>query len=168
MTLTVGLFGTCGGSTWRVPFKKKYDELGIEYFDPQKDDWKPEDARIEAQHMAHDEVLLIAVTIDAYSLGSLTELGFQILDAARIDVRRDVLVYLEKDLDRGLDDPKLRDESIRTRVLAISHLREQQLDNLYLVDSLEQMLEVSLKLIQIARIRESIAGYNPHRKVEKQ
>ncbi len=167
MSLCVGLFGTCGGSTWRDPFKKKYDELGIEYFEPQKDDWKPEDALTEAQHMARDEVLLVAVTIDSYSLGSLTELGFQILDAARIDVRRDVLVYLETNLDCGLDDPKLRDESIRTRALAYSHLREQRLDNLYLVDSLELMLEVSLKLIQIARIRESIAGYNPHRKVEK-
>lgn len=40
--LCVGLFGTCGRSKWRNPFMEKYKELGIKFFNPQVDDWKPE------------------------------------------------------------------------------------------------------------------------------
>lgn len=165
MTLTIGLFGTCGGSTWRVPFKKKYDELGIEYFDPQVDDWNEEFAKIEAQHMAEDAVLLVPITGQTYSLGSLSEIGFHILQVARLESRHDIVVFVEQKLDAKLDNEALRSESLRMRTLAAAHLKQQRLENLYVVDSLEQMLELSLKAYENARIRESIAGYNPHRKV---
>ena len=57
MNLCIGLFGTCGGSKWRDKFIAKYNERGIEFFNPQKDDWKPEDAEIEADHLANDGVI---------------------------------------------------------------------------------------------------------------
>lgn len=38
--LCVGLFGTCGGSEWRKPFIEAFDEKGIDYFNPQIDDWE--------------------------------------------------------------------------------------------------------------------------------
>ena len=33
--ISIGLFGTCDNSKWRVPFMKTYDELEIKYFNPE-------------------------------------------------------------------------------------------------------------------------------------
>ena len=53
----VGLFGTCGDSTFRKDlFIPEYERLGIAYFNPQVDDWKPEYADVEADHLATDTV----------------------------------------------------------------------------------------------------------------
>lgn len=60
--LCVGLFGTCGGSKWRNNFMLKYNEMGINYFNPQVDDWKPELAEIEAEHLVNDDIVLFPVT----------------------------------------------------------------------------------------------------------
>lgn len=166
MSLCVGLFGTCGGSTWRDPFKKKYDEMGIEYFDPQVDDWKEELAEIEATHLATDDVVLFPVLRETYGIGSLTEIAFAILQTIRLESSRDVVVLIESELDEKLADVASIKESLKARNLVRAHILEGKYSNVYLVDTLEQMLEVSLVLHEIARKRESIEGYNPHRKVE--
>lgn len=115
--LTVGLFGTCGGSKWRDPFKARYEELGIKYFDPNKEDWKPEDAEEEAQHLVEDEVILFPVTGETYGSGSLSEVGFSILQAIRLDDRRDFVILIESELDEALSDETARKESLRARAL---------------------------------------------------
>ena len=69
----IGLFGTCGNSLWRDQFISVYKEKGIEYFNPQKEDWCPEDADIEAQHLVQDEIVLFPVTDESYGCGSLAE-----------------------------------------------------------------------------------------------
>ncbi len=46
--LNIGMFGTCGGSKWREPFKARYEELGISFFDPNKENWQESDAVKEA------------------------------------------------------------------------------------------------------------------------
>ncbi len=71
--VTVGLFGTCGGSLWREPFEAKYNEQGIVFFNPQVDDWNPSMADIEAQHLAEDEIILFPITGETYGTGSLAE-----------------------------------------------------------------------------------------------
>lgn len=96
MKLCIGLFGTCGKSTWRVPFMTRYTELGIPYFNPQVEDWKPEDAVIEAEHLADDDVILFPVTSETYATGSLAETGFSILNAVRLDDRRDFIILIEQ------------------------------------------------------------------------
>ena len=162
--LVVGLFGTCGGSKWRDAFMSKYQELGISFFNPQVDDWKPEDAEIEAQHLADDKVILFPVTSETYGTGSLSEVGFSILNAIKLDDRRSFVVMIDKNLIPELDDPTARKESLRARALVFQHLRKLRLSNLYVVDSLGEMLDVSIKLYRAAEIVFPLEKYNPHKR----
>lgn len=159
MSLCIGLFGTCGGSNWRDAFMAKYQELGIEYFNPQVDDWKPEDAIIEADHLADDAVVLFPITGETYGTGSLAETGFSALQAIKLDAHRDFVVMIEQDLDPKLDDPIARKESIRARALVSKHLQKLGMANIYFVESLDDMLAISLELYGIARVRQDIERF---------
>lgn len=162
--VTVGLFGTCGGSKWRVPFKERYTKEGITFFDPQVDNWEPEMATVEADHLAEDEIILFPVTGETYGTGSLAETGFSILQAIRLDDRRDFVIMVEQQLNEILDNLVARKESLRARALVKKHLEKLRLSNLFLVDTLTQMLEVSVQLYRAAVIKKSLLGFNPHRK----
>jgi len=162
--LTVGLFGTCGGSKWREPFMKKYEELGISYFNPQVEDWKAELAAVEARHLAEDKVILFPVTNETYATGSLSEVGFSILNAIKLDDRRNFVILIQMDLIPELDDPIARKESLRARALVSEHLRKLRLSNLYVVDTLEEMLEISITLYKAVEITIPLEKYNPHKK----
>ena len=80
MKTTIGLFGTCGNSTWRDNFIALYKEKGINYFNPQLPEgtWTPECADIENQHFKKDDVILFPVTNETTAFGSLAEVGFSI------------------------------------------------------------------------------------------
>lgn len=158
---TIGLFGTCGGSKWREPFKARYAQESVSFYDPQRPDWKPEDAEIEAMHLASDEILLFPVTSETYATGSLSEVGFSILQAIRLDDRRDFVILINKDLDASLDNAVARKESIRARALVKQHLKKLRLKNVYLVETLEEMLELSIALYRAVEIREPFSRYNP-------
>lgn len=165
MKLTIGLFGTCGGSQWRKPFADRYTQEGISFFDPQKPDWKPEDATIEAEHLAEDAIILFPVTGETTGAGSLSEVGFSILNAIRLDNQRDFVILIEPTLSQNLMDtlpPVHAKESLRARALVIQHLKKLRLSNLYLVSSLEEMLEVSVQLHKAAAIRVPLQALNPH------
>lgn len=161
--LTVGLFGTCGGSQWRNSFVKKYEELGISFFNPQVEDWKPELAEIEARHLAEDKVILFPVTNETYGTGSLSEVGFSILNAIKLDDRRNFVILIQKDLITELNDPIARKESLRARALVLEHLRKLRLSNLYVVNTLEEMLEISIQLYKATEMVIPFEKYNPHR-----
>jgi hypothetical protein len=161
----IGLFGTCGGSKWRDPFMSAYSRVGIEYFNPQVDDWKPELAEIEAEHLADDKVILFPITNETYATGSLSEVGFSILNAIKLDDRRDFVILISPDLDDALKENAVAyKESLRSRALVKQHLMKLRLSNLYLVDTLEEMLAVSIALYEAAVIRQRFERYNPHRK----
>ena len=142
---TIGLFGTCGTSIWRKPFIERYQQEGIPFFNPQVDDWKSEDAAIEAQHLAEDPIILFPITNETYATGSLAETGFSIL--------------------QELSDPIARKESLRARALVNEHLRKLRLPNVYLVDSLTVMLDVILRLYPGAVLRQELSVFNPHNKM---
>ena len=147
--LTIGLFGTCGSSRWRDKFIARYESERISFFNPQVADWKPEDAIKEAEHLANDEVILFPVTSETYATGSLSEVGFSILQAIRLDDRRDFVVMIEQRLDERLSDSIARRESLRARALVIQHLKKLRLKNVYMVESLEEMLEVSFNFSRL-------------------
>lgn len=164
----IGLFGTCGKSTFRKDlFIPRYRSHGLseeEWFNPQKEDWKPEDAAIEADHLANDQVILFPVTGETYATGSLAEVGFSILSAIKLDDRRDIVVAIEPILDAPLmEDKILAKESLRARALVSQHLLKLRLSNLFLIDTgtsaiprprqayLTDMLELSLALIENAK-----------------
>lgn len=163
--LAIGLFGTCGKSKWRQPFMKRYHELGIDFFNPQVDDWKPEMAVEEAKHLAEDAVVLFPITGETYASGSLAEVGFSILNAIKLDDRRDFVIMIEMQLDESLDNADMRKESLRARALVVQHLKKLRLPNVYIVDTLEQMLEISLELYEAAAIREPLRVFNPQNRV---
>ncbi len=156
------MFGTCGKSRWREPFVERYQKESIEFFNPQVADWKPEDAVKEAEHLANDEVILFPVTSETYATGSLSEVGFSILQAIRLDDRRDFVVMIEQKLNDDLDNPIARKESLRARALVLQHLKKLRLKNVYVVSSLEEMLEISIQLFKAAQIRSPLARFNPH------
>ena len=151
--ICIGLFGTCGGSKWREPFIATYESLGIEYFNPQKDDWKPEDAEIEAEHLVNDQVILFPVTNETYAIGSLAETGFSILSALRSNDQRYVVIYIDPKLDPALEtaDPIAAKESMRARALVAAHLKKLNHYNVFIVDSLEKMLTISKELYSAAQ-----------------
>lgn len=154
--LTIGLFGTCGKSRWREDFINKYNELNINYFNPQVDDWKPELAEIEAEHLSNDKIILFPITSETYGLGSLSEVGFSILNAIKLDDRRQFVVLIDMKLDKSLNDNNLIKESLRSRALVKQHLKKLNLENVYLVDALDEMLEVSLILYNSEKQKEII------------
>ena len=160
--LTIGMFGTCGGSKWRDSMKEQYLEMGIDFFDPNKPNWKREDAQEEAVHLANDEVILFPVTGETYGMGSLSEVGFNILHAIRIDDRRDFVIYVSSELDASLTDNVLRRESLSVRALVIEHLKKLRLKSLYVVDNLEEMFDLSVVLYRAAQMRAPFSKYNPH------
>ena len=178
--LCIGLFGTCGGSKWREPFEAAYREKDIPYFNPQVEDWDPSLAEVEAQHLAEDRIILSPITNETYAFSSLAETGFSILNAIKLDDRRSFVIYIAKNI--AATDPKgakLDDQlnedgtknpssqakaSLRTRSLVEQHLKNLQLPNVYIVDALDEMLNVSLKLWDATKITYSLRDLNPHRK----
>jgi hypothetical protein len=179
--LCIGLFGTCAGSKWREDhFIPGYDKLGIKWYNPQVDDWNPAMAEEEAEHLAEDAIVLFPVTSESYAFGSLAETGFSMLNAIGLDDRREFVIYIAQTIDEvGPKGEKLNDlhnedgsenkasqakASLRTRALVKEHLKKLRLPNVYIVDSLEEMYDVSVKLWDALQITYPLRDLNPHRK----
>jgi len=152
----VGLFGTCGNSKWRDPFMKSYDEKGFYYFNPQKDDWNPEDAKAEADHLKNDDIILFPVTGETYGTGSLAEVGFSIQQAIAQNRDARIVVMIEDELSDELDDPVARKESMRSRKLVKAHLDKVESNRVFVVDDLEQMLEISEDLYRVVEAEKMV------------
>lgn len=152
-TLFVGMFGTCGSSEWRKPFITEYQKDGMSFFNPQVDDWTPDCAVAEAWHLANDQIVLFPVTDETYAVGSLAETGFSIMQAMKFDDRRDIIIMISRTLsDELMQDKERAKESIRARALVLQHLQKINLPNVYLVDTLDEMLMLS-KILYDARMR---------------
>lgn len=140
----------------------KYAELGVEYFNPMVDNWHPGMVPLEAQHLAQDEIILFPVLGWSYAEGSLSELGFGPWKAMRQNKNRSFVYYIETTLHERLTDPDRCKASLRGRKLLLGHLKEIDAPNVYLVNSLDQMLETSLKLHeihkQLGELRTGTAG----------
>lgn len=161
---TVGMFGTCGKSRWRLPFIERYTQKGVPFFNPQlpPGTWKPECAVEEARHLAEDEVLLFPITSETYAVGSLAETGFSVLNAIKLDDRRFFIGLIHKTLDEDLmADGDRAKESLRARALVVEHLRKLRYPNIYLVETFEEMMEVSLQVWECARTLKNLQAHNP-------
>lgn len=157
MSVCVGLFGTCGNSKWRDPFISIYGG-DINYYNPQVTDWKPEDAEIEAEHLVNDQIILFPVTSETYGTGSLAETGFSILSAIKSNGERQIITFIDKNLDQRLIDenPIAAKESIRARALVRAHLMKVNYPFVYMVDDLGTMLALSMELYKVAVMMEDI------------
>ena len=159
---TIGLFGTCGDSKWREPFKETYNhQSGIKYFDPVVPNWTPECSKIEAEHLASDDIILFPVTKETYGLGSLGETGFSILYAINMSITRYVVAMIE-DLGENLkENMELYKESVKMRALVRAHLAKVQHDNVFIVENLDQMLYVSVVLAKIINQMSVLNEFRP-------
>jgi hypothetical protein len=147
----IGLFGTCGGSQWRTPFKATYANRSIPFFDPQVDNWTPECATQEAWHLANDSLVLFPVTAETYGFGSLAETGFSLRQALSAHAHRFVIAYIDPDVsaELTLSDPAQAKASVRTRQLVRAHLQQANVANLVIAHSLTDMLDKSLAVWDI-------------------
>lgn len=148
----VGLFGTCDNVRWRDPFMAAYDAEGIPYFNPMVDNWHPGLIEDEKAHLENDPIVLFPVLSKSYGQGSLSELGFGIQRALRSSKGlRQFVALIDLDLDESLDDPNRRKDSIRSRKLVRGHIEVvlQTNPHVFLVDTLDQMLRLSLQLVKM-------------------
>jgi hypothetical protein len=159
--ITIGLFGTCGGSTWRNDFMKEYDKKKISYFNPQVEKWDESMAVKEAEHLSEDEIILFPITSETYGMGSLAETGFSILQAINLEKNRDFVVLIDAvpNIDLKEKNTELYKESCRARALVIQHLKKLKLANLYIVDNMNDMLKVSIVLFDIAKKRKKLRKF---------
>ena len=139
----VGLFGTCGSSTWRDPFVETFRAKGVDYFNPQVADWTPELATVEADHLAGDAIVMMAVTGETVGAASLVEAGLLVARAIQ-EPNRFFLLYIEEEVDPSLEGAK---DSNRARRLLLEHLsRFDRVPNIEVASSLEGALDLSVKL----------------------
>jgi hypothetical protein len=160
---TVGLFGTCGGSTWRAPFIARLDALDIPYFNPQVDNWTPELADIEAWHLANDRLILFPVTDETFGFGSLAETGFSVQSALALNANRFVLLYIAPEVDAALAaaQPEQADASRRARKLARAHLAKLANPNVFVATSLPDMLDKMLRLYAALELLDNVRNEGP-------
>lgn len=159
----VGLFGTCGGSSWRDSFIKEFDQHGIPYFNPQVDNWTPELADVEAWHLANDRLILFPVTGETFGFGSLAETGFSIQSALAVNVNRFALLYIEPDVHEHLrqQSPEQAEASRRARKLALTHLKKVTNPNVFVATSLADMLQKAMRLYAALELLDSVRGSDP-------
>lgn len=91
-------------------------------------------------------------------MGSLAETGFSIMQAVNSNTDRSVVIMVAKDVNEALRiaDPVLAKESLRARALVRAHLKKLQKRNVYIVNSLEEMLNVSVRLYNVHKGLEAI------------
>ncbi len=152
MSTCIGLFGTCGGSKWRDAFIAAYTERGINYFNPQVEDWTPECVAVEADHLVNDKIVLFPVTEETFGNGSLAEIGFSILQFANTD--RSLIIMVPATASEALkeSDPIAYKDNSRVRALVRAHLTKVTYPNIHVVDSLEEMLDLSLLLVVYSKV----------------
>lgn len=154
--LCVGLFGTCDNVPWRDPFMKTYEEKGIAYFNPMVDNWHPGLVAQEARHFQDDPIVLFPILSKSYGQGSLSELGFGVLRALRTSLYapRTLIALVDETLDDSLTDEPRRKDSLRSRQLVKAHLRaltKESMGGVYLVETLDEMLALSLHCAEMHR-----------------
>ena len=152
--VTVGLFGTCGNSTFRKEIMiPAFEKAGVSYFNPQVEDWTPECAKEEAKHLANDAIICFPVTGETYGTGSLAETGFSVVSAINNSKSSKIILMIDEDVDEGLKaaDPVAAKESLRARALVLAHIQELNLANVYIVSTIEQMTELAIILYGAAQ-----------------
>lgn len=151
--ITVGLFGTCDNSKWRNDFIKHYELNKIKFFNPDAgDNWHPGLIDEENQHLLEDEIILFPVLAESLGLGSLAEIGFSVNRVIR-NIQDGSNQYLVVLIDNICTAESASESEIvhsnRTRKLVKSKLLDITHPNIMVVDSLQSMMLVSFKLIDV-------------------
>lgn len=144
---TIGLFGTCGGSNWRESFINEFIEKDIQFFNPNKQDWNPEDAESEASHLISDDIVLFPITGETFGTASLAETAFSVLRCITEHKNKYAVIMIE-DLNEELKktNPQAYKESRNAREIVKAHLFKIEDPNVFVVDNLEKMQKIAVAL----------------------
>lgn len=137
----VGLFGTCGNSTWRRGIIEQLHSHGFSYFNPQRSDWKHEHIVEENYHLNNDDVILFVVTKETTGFGSLGEIGFSVLNASQSSQK--LIILIDDDCDDPNADSKALKESINTRALVKTKVKNliNEHHSVFLAESMTQLIQ---------------------------
>jgi len=142
----IGLFGTCGKSTWRDAFMARYTAEDVPFYNPQvaPGTWTPAMASLEAEHLANDKVVLFAITDETFSFGSLAETGYSALNAIQNGTY--LLVYISPTVahQEPVHFPTVTKDCVNTRALVQAHLAKLNSSNVIVCNSLDDLLAQSL------------------------
>ena len=151
--ITIGLFGTCANSKWRDPFIKEYKQRKIDFFNPDLgDDWTPAAVDNENKHLMEDDIILFPILKESLGFGSLGEVGFSVLNVLTnfVSGSKQYLIVLIDDEctmeDASEEDIKL---SKNTRAIIKSKMKAQDNPNMFVVDSLDEMKDLSFRLVAL-------------------
>jgi len=136
----VFLMGTIGGA-WSNPnrdcwreyvVQPELDRLNVTYYNPVVEDWSEENAREEAEAIKNAETIVLVITDNHPSIGSLAESGWAILSAIERD--QTVIAYIDKASDNA--------DSLRARKIVLSQATTLApvIDELILVDDLDGVI----------------------------
>lgn len=149
----VGLFGTCGKSTWRKNFISTFSELGISFFNPQVENWSTECAETEAQHLVDDDIILFPITNETTGYGSLAETGFSILQTIKFvqgdSKPRLLIIFIDSACE--VENPADKKASINARALVRAHLRKFKHTTVLEVGSLDEMLTKAVQGVDLLK-----------------
>jgi len=95
----------------------------------------------------NDDIILFPVTGETAGLGSLAETGFSMFQAMKTNMNRYFVFMVDAECDpEKVTDPVLAKESRRARALVRAHLRKNPHPNVFVCDTLDQMLAISVLL----------------------
>lgn len=146
----VGLFGTCGNSTWRNPYVSMFETQGITYFNPMFTgrDHRPDDAAREANHLASDRIILFPVLAETDGIVSLAEIGQAEIMIA-MSWNRHLVIYIEPEVNSDFFNvkPDLAKKSNQMRMLLTRELSQVKHPRIHIVNSLSEMWDTTWKII---------------------
>ena len=149
--ITIGMFGTCDNSKWRLPFIERYEKEGIASFNPDAgDNWHPGMIPLENYYLNNAEIILFPVLAESLGSGSLGEVGFSVQNVLR-NIQNGKRQFLIGLIDDDCTDERKTDEerkrSIKDRALVKSKFREKvSCPVITLCNTMDEMLELSLEL----------------------
>lgn len=160
----IGLFGTCGSSTWRNQFVDRCKENDIPFYNPQLGDgeWNPDFAneyvRQEHFHLSNDDIIVFAITGETVASVSLSEFAFSLMDVVRSSLNRHVVIYVSEDC----IDPKASQDaivaSIKARKTIIPKIKKaaKESDFVHFCSSIEELFDVTFEVEDMLKMQRAL------------
>jgi hypothetical protein len=131
---------------------KKYDELGIAYFNPMIDDWHPGLIVEENYFLNYAEVVLFPILKESLGTGSLGEIGFSIQNVLRNiqnGRQQSLIALIDDDCTDERKTQAERERSIKDRELVKTKFKKNvSCPIIQLCNTLDEMLELSLEMYE--------------------
>ena len=154
MQNTIGLFGTCDGSQWRVPVIEQLTAAAIEWYNPDAgDNWEPWMAEEENRILNEATVIFFPVLTESLGYGSLGEIGFSILNVLDHIVAgndQSLIVLIDDVCTDERKTAEQRKDSDRARKLVKSKLKDyiarHPHGNVHLVNTVDEGIALATDL----------------------